>query len=115
MLKQRIEILRSASMIDDIVAEYVNAVIDQFLPQQYEESKMEMFTTHLAMATQRALNHGEVEMMDDGIWKDVQMAKTFLEAKEVLRGLKENAPVEIPESEDRFLLMHLCNLLEKEG
>lgn len=113
MLKDRIEILRSAAVIQDSVAEYVNHVIDQLEPFHYEESKMEMFTTHLAMAVQRILTNGEVDTLDDAIWDDVKQSSSFKEAQDLFAELKKDAPVEIPESEEKFLLMHLCNLLLK--
>ena len=105
MLKDRIEILRSAAVINDDVAQ-----------QEYEfdESKMEMFTTHLAMAVQRIMVSGSVEQLDDSIWSEVQAFDTFNEAKKVYTNITSDTPVQIPESEEKFLLMHLCNLLQKE-
>jgi hypothetical protein len=113
MLKDRIEILRSAAVINDNVAQYVNKVIDALEKYQFDESKMEMFTTHLAMAVQRIMTNGEVEHLDESIWNEVQIFDTFNEAKQVYANIVSEAPVQIPESEEKFLLMHLCNLLQK--
>ena len=115
MLKDRIEILRSAAVINDNVAQYVNKVIDALEKYQFDESKMEMFTTHLAMAVQRIMTNGEVEHLDESIWNEVQIFDTFNEAKQVYANIVSEAPVQIPESEEKFLLMHLCNLLQKEN
>ena len=114
MLKDRIEILRSATVINDNVAQYVNKVIDELDRYQFDESKMEMFTTHLAMAVQRIMKNGEVEHLDESIWNEVKNFDTFNEAKQVYSNIVSDAPVQIPESEEKFLLMHLCNLLQKE-
>ena len=114
MLKERIEILRSAAIINDDVAQYVNKVIDILQEYDFDESKMEMFTTHLAMAVQRIMVSGAVEQLDDSIWKEVQTFDTFDEAKQVYSNITRDVPVKIPESEEKFLLMHLCNLLQKE-
>ena len=114
MLKDRIEILRSATVINDNVAQYVNKVIDELERYQFDESKMEMFTTHLAMAVQRIMTNGEVEHLDESIWNEVKNFDTFNEAKQVYANIVSEAPVQIPESEEKFLLMHLCNLLQKE-
>ena len=100
MLKERIEILRSAAIINDDVAQYVNKVIDILQEYNFDEPKMEMFTTHLAMAVQRIMVSGAVEQLDD--------------AKQVYSNITRDVPVKIPESEEKFLLMHLCNLLQKE-
>ncbi|MBF1108861.1 MAG: hypothetical protein HXL57_10215, partial [Solobacterium sp.] len=40
MLKERIEILRSAAIINDDVAQYVNKVIDILQKYDFDESKM---------------------------------------------------------------------------
>ena len=114
MLKERIEILRSAAIINDDVAQYVNKVIDILQKYDFDESKMEMFTTHLAMAVQRIMVSGAVEQLDDAIWNEVQAFDTFGEAKQVYSNITSDAPVQIPESEEKFLLMHLCNLLQEE-
>ena len=115
MLKDRIEILRSATVINDNVAQYVNKVIDKLERYQFDESKMEMFTTHLAMAVQRIMKNGEVEDLDESIWNEVKNFDTFNEAKQVYANIVSEAPVQIPESEEKFLLMHLCNLLQKDS
>lgn len=115
MLKDRIEILRSAAVINDNVAQYVNKVIDALEKYQFDESKMEMFTTHLAMAVQRIMTNGEVEHLDESIWNEVKIFDTFNEAKQVYASIISDAPVQIPESEEKFLLMHLCNLLQKDS
>lgn len=114
MLKERIEILRSAAIINDDVAQYVNKVIDILREYDFDKSKMEMFTTHLAMAVQRIIVSGAVDQLDDSIWNEVQTFDTFDEAKQVYSNITRDVPVKIPESEEKFLLMHLCNLLQKE-
>jgi len=114
MLNERIEILRSAAIINDDVAQYVNKVIDILQEYNFDEPKMEMFTTHLAMAVQRIMVSGAVEQLDDAIWNEVQAFDAFDEAKQVYSNITRDVPVKIPESEEKFLLMHLCNLLQKE-
>lgn len=114
MLKERIEILRSAAIINDDVAQYTNKVIDILQEYDFDESKMEMFTTHLAMAVQRIMVSGAVDQLDNSIWNEVKAFNTFDEAKQVYSNITREVPIKIPESEEKFLLMHLCNLLQKE-
>ena len=114
MLKERIEILRSAAIINDDVAQYVNKVIDILQEYDFDEAKMEMFTTHLAMAVQRIMVSGAVDQLDDSIWNEVKAFNTFDEAKQVYSNITRDVPVKISETEEKFLLMHLCNLLQKE-
>lgn len=111
MLKERIEILKSAGVISETAANYVWAVIDE-LGEKYADkvSEMEMFTTHLAMATQRTLDQAEVETLDDMIWEDVRTSEVFDQACKMLEQITAYAPCVFPEGEKRFLTMHLCNL-----
>lgn len=111
MLKERINILKSAEVISEQTANYVCTVIDE-LEEMFAEkvSEMEMFTTHLAMATQRTLDMAEVESLDDAIWEEVKASEVFDVASEMLKKITVNAPCTFPEGEKRFLLMHLCNL-----
>lgn len=111
MLKERIEILKSAGVISEVTANYVWAVIDE-LNEQFADkvSEMEMLTTHLAMATQRTLDKAEVESLDDMIWEDVLTSEGFGQACKMFERITAYAPCVFPEGEKRFLIMHLCNL-----
>lgn len=113
MLNERIEILKEADVINEKTSLYVLSVIEQ-LEDEFNEKEqiLEMFTTHLAMCVQRVLNHEEVEKLDDSLWKQVEESSGYEEANKLLQKLLINAPCEIPESEKRFLLMHLCNLYQ---
>lgn len=111
MLKERIDILQEATVISPDVADYVKQVIDVLEPKfSKNESGMEMFTTHLAMATQRILAQEEVEQLDDMIWQDVLKSEYFTEAEQIYKTICKFSPCTYPEGEKRFVMMHLCNL-----
>lgn len=113
MLKERIEILKSAGVISKETADFVCTVIDELEAEgKFSEkvSEMEMFTTHLAMATQRTLDQAEVECLDDFIWEDVQTSEVFALACDMYEQITAKAPCTFPDGERRFLVMHLCNL-----
>lgn len=112
MLKQRIEILKTSGVIDEDVALFVNDIIDEFSSKNFDEGKMEMFTTHLAMSTQRIKKNEPVEVLDDAIWMDVKNNKKFEQSKKMFENLKLKSPASIPDSEKKFILMHICNLLQ---
>lgn len=111
MIKHRIEILKQAAVINEDVAEYVNRVID-LLGDEYEIAKMEMFTTHLAMATQRIANNNPVGNLDEVIWKEVIESKHYVRATEIYDSFIYLSPIVVPEEEKKFLIMHICNLLQ---
>lgn len=114
MLKDRIEILRSSGVIDDDVADYTNQIIDFLSAEKYEATKMEMFTTHLAMATQRMKRHESAGQMDDEIWKQIENSSNYDEAEQLADRFCQESPVKYTESERQFLIMHICNLMQKE-
>lgn len=112
MLKTRIDILETGGVISPSVSEYVKKVIDDLEPQGYAQEKMEMFTTHLAMAAQRILNKEPVDTLDDAVWAQVQGDEHYEEAARIFEEIAGQAPVVYPEAERKFLVMHLCNLLQ---
>lgn len=114
MLKERIEILRNAGVIDSSVAELTISVINSFEDKDFSTQKMEMFTTHLAMASQRVIKKEELDNLDDFIWQQVQNDQGYEMAKMLLKDVEAQASFEYPVEEKKFLLMHLCNLVKKE-
>ena len=112
MLKQRIEILKTSGVIDEDVALFVNDIIAEFSSKNFNEGKMETFTTHLAMSTERIKKNEPVEDLDDVIWMDVKNNENFEQSKKMFEYLKLKSPVPIPNSEKKFILMHICNLLQ---
>lgn len=111
MLKERMDILQQAAVITQEVSDFVKRIIDLLEPEFPEkESGMEMFTTHLAMATQRILSNDEVENLDDMIWNEVRISPYFSEAEKTYQIIVKDAPCDYPEGERKFLIMHLCNL-----
>lgn len=111
MLKQRIDILEEAGVINAEVSTYVKEVIDT-LSADYADKQniLEMFTTHLAMATQRVVTNAELENLDDMIWNEVVNSPAYDKAVELCNGIEAKAPCTFPDGEKRFLIMHLCNL-----
>lgn len=112
MLHERIKILEDAGVISHEVARFVVEVIRLLEPYQFDEAKMEMFTTHLAMATQRIIQSEEELMIDEEIWKQIEMDVKFNDAQVLFGAMAKLSPVEFPIEEAKFLTMHLCNLLQ---
>ncbi|NTW91248.1 MAG: PRD domain-containing protein [Erysipelotrichaceae bacterium] len=110
MLVERINILQEANIISKEVGDYVLKVIDLFDEYQFDESKMEMFTTHLAMATQRTVDQSEEIEFDESIWSQIEIDSKFEQAVNLFEMISKHSPVPYMESERKFLIMHLCNL-----
>jgi len=110
MLIERINILQGANIISKDVADYVIKVIELMNEYQFDDSKMEMFTTHLAMATQRTIDQNEELMFDEAIWSQIETDINYDRAVELFELISNYSPTEYLESERKFLIMHLCNL-----
>lgn len=115
MIKDRINILRDAGIINDETADFVIAVAAGMESDAYDETGMEMFTTHLAMALHRVYAGEPVDILDADIWNDVVENEYYDQAVVMLKNLEQQSPVIVPEEEERFLVMHLCNLLTLKG
>ena len=112
MLKERIDILQQGQVISPEVAEYSKKVIDLLEDGNYDEAKMEMFTTHLAMATERVKKNEPVETLDDSIWQQISSDRCYDKATNMFDKIVSICPVVYPEGERKFLMMHLCSLLQ---
>ena len=110
MLIERIKILEDANIISKDVADFVLKVIDLLEEYGFDDSKMEMFTTHLAMATQRTLDKNEELIFDQAIWTQIESDINFTKALELYNEISSYSPAEYLESEQKFLIMHVCNL-----
>jgi hypothetical protein len=110
VLIERINILQEANVISKEVGDYVIKVIDLFDEYKFDESKMEMFTTHLAMAIQRTVDQNEELEFDETIWSQIELDPKFNQAIELYDMMSKHSPVPYMESERKFLIMHLCNL-----
>ena len=112
MLIERINILQEANIISEEVGNYVIKVIYFFDEYKFDESKMEMFTTHLAMATQRTVDQNEEFEFDETIWTQIELDPKFEKASSLYTLISNHSPVSYMESERKFLIMHLCNLCQ---
>lgn len=112
MLKERIYILQDASLITLETSNYVNMVIDRLKDNFIQkEDILEMFITHLAMATQRILDKKELDVLPSSIWGEITASESYEEAEKMYQELVAFSPCIFPESEKQFLMMHLCNLV----
>ena len=114
MLKQRIQILQMGGIIGEDVAQFMNKVIDM-MASNYPQIDMDhatMFTTHLAMAVERIKKGEIVEMMDDATWEEITECPEFAMAEGFRNKMLSFCPIEFPESEGKFILLHICSMLQ---
>ena len=77
MLVERINILQKANIISKDVGDFVLKVINLYDEFKFDESKMEKFITHLAMASQRTVDQNEELSFDETIWSQIELDPKF--------------------------------------
>ena len=105
MLKMRMQIMEQGGVISNKVACFMNLVIDLMKERfpEWSQEKEEMFTTHLAMATERISKGDIVETMDETAWEDVKGCGGFPEAESFLQN-DGNFPCGFPGKRKAFYI-----------
>lgn len=109
-MNERLKILLDANVISKEVAVYSDMALEILKKQGYNEERTEVFITHIAMATQRVANKEEVMPFSDEIWQQVIECENYNKAIETFEIIKKYCPVVYPIDEERFIIMHLCNV-----
>lgn len=111
--KERIQILTEGKVISLKTGEYVCQVIDclEASGLKIDQDKLNTMLTHLAMATQRLAEGKEAEMPDEAVWQEVEEDSCYQEAEELVQTIEKLSFLSYPESERRYLLIHICNML----
>lgn len=113
----RIDLLVKGSVIDFDTGEAIKK-IDEELRVNYEicteDEHYEMFITHLAMSIKRLKEEEKLEStIDDELFNEVKNCPNYYRALGILQNIEDGIEIKLPESEKRFVLLHLCNLLER--
>ena len=117
MLRERIRILYEGNVISKGVKDFVDYTIDSLEEQmpKTDEEKLKMFTTHLAMATQRISEGKIVDSMDELIWEELLEDELYQTASDFYETIMEQSPVDFPTSEKQFLILHIRTLLDEDA
>lgn len=113
MLKMRMKILRDSGIISPETADFMERVIDLMeetfpaVPQDHAER----FTTHMAMAAERVRTGELADPLAPDAWKEVTACDEYAKSRAFLARVTPLSPVEFPESERQYLLLHLCTML----
>lgn len=111
-LKERLEILYNAELIDLEVVDFCNQVIALLFKERndYTQELLEVFVTHLAMATQRSRN-GEIENgVESSIIESLRESENFDYVEKLMNQILSLTDTKFPNAEKQLLLIHLCNI-----
>ncbi|HHW56810.1 MAG TPA: PRD domain-containing protein [Clostridia bacterium] len=111
----RIDLLVQGNVIDFDTGKAIKK-IDEELRVNYEicteDEHYEMFITHLAMSIKRLKEGEKLEStIDDELFNEVKNCPNYYRALAILQNIEDRIEIKLPESEKRFVLLHLCNLL----
>ena len=111
-LYQRLDILEQAGLIAKSVAEQTDKIIGLIYEDNPEVDleKMEMFTTHIAMAMQRISNGEEENPLGEEVLEGLEEEDVYPQVAALAEKLCEVVDIEFPQVERDYLLVHLCNL-----
>jgi len=113
MLKARMRILRDGGIIAPEIADFMDGVIgllEETFPN-VPQDPAERFTTHMAMAAQRIRQGEPAAPLDVDSWEQVTACDEFDRGNAFLEQILTRSPVEFPESERQYLLLHICAML----
>lgn len=112
-LYQRLEILEQANLIECRVTKQTEKIIALIYKENLDVDieKMEMFTTHIAIAMQRILKGKEEKPLDRSVLEALEAECGYDEAFKLSRKVYETVNIDFPKTEQEYLVVHLCNLL----
>ena len=110
---ERLDILLQANAISEETFNLAHKVIS-LMKQEHgvSEEQLEMMITHLVMATERVYRGEIVAIMEEDIFSSIRKDENYEIAKDILEWISTISKVEFPQSEQQYMLLHLCNLLK---
>lgn len=116
MIVKKLEILKEAQVIDEQTEAFVLKVNEYFISaeEKVESANLEMFLTHLAMATMRQKGVEPVHAMNETIRLEIANHPKIEVAKKIWLELESYGTSPFTSNERWFIYMHLINLLNSE-
>lgn len=116
MIKEKLNVLLSASVIDQTVADHVLIVVEYLLSTNIirDELQADAFLTHLTMAINRQRTNEVIDTIDAFIRDEIVNNEHYEEAKRVCSELLAMISVEFQDAELDYIHLHLSNLLRDE-
>lgn len=110
-MENRLNILLNGNVIEKDVYDFSFNQYKKLKEKYSNETALITFITHLSMAMQRIRKYEIVSQLDEMIYEDLKKSDEFNNAVVIMDELLKEAPVQFPESEKQFLLLHLLNIL----
>jgi transcriptional regulatory protein LevR len=110
--EKKLQLLYQVGKLTDDDLKFVH-YIDSYLSEYLHEEDVqdEMLLIHISVALDRVHNQQAVEAMPNDIWNQVLTHDQYVDAKRIWDNLKNSAPIKLPDSEVRYALMHIENVI----
>jgi transcriptional regulatory protein LevR len=110
--EKKLQVLYQVGKIKDNELAFVHRV-DSALAQRFSNPKIadEMLLIHLSMAMERTRQDNPIDAMPPDFLNDLVSQEKYPDAVAIWNQLKAESPVQLPESEVNYVLMHITTIL----
>jgi len=110
---KRLDILLQANAITVGTYDFAHQVISLMKEEYFvAEEHLEMMITHLVMATERIKRAEIVIGMEEELFSSIRGDAQYEIADSIMKQILAFSKVEFPQSEQQYMLLHLCNSLK---
>lgn len=110
-MEERLGILLGSGVISQFVYDKTFEIYNgYFKSRELEQEKLDLFFTHFSMALQRVEKDEPIGLLDSSVYDDVKASENFEACFKFWETVKEEVGVTMPESEERYIMLHLCNI-----
>ncbi len=113
-LQKRLDVLESSGVISkrssDVVMHSLGQLISYAKFPNNQEA-FDIFFTHLALSTERALLNKQLEDYDKLIEGELRMQNDYSKIKKMVALIENDANLKFTDAEKIFIMLHLCSIV----
>lgn len=110
-MKEKLDIFEASNFINNNERKLIEKWQNKL--SMYDKEALNVCLTHLVMVINRYHNNEDVDDLNEDIFNEVKNSDNYQEALKIVEAMKEDFTINA--KEEKFMLLHLCNLLTKEG
>ena len=107
----RLEILKNSKVISENTYEKVKRVENFLLKKLNQSECFEMMITHYSMALERMRKNEKIDSLGKEEIKEIENHKNYEYSIKLLEQLNEIAEIKLSVEEEKYILLHLLNLI----
>lgn len=113
-LQFRLDILNKSGIITDKERDVLEKWIDIIMEysKDFDSVKLERMITHCAMMMKRKRDNEDIGSLPDEMFQTIREHQNYNDCVELFN--KMNELYQVNSEEEKYLILHLCSLFEKE-